>query len=248
MPLGTVLPVRPDQYLDDPAVTAFLRANGAALGAVAERVARAQQYQVTVQWQAAEVLGHFRDAPEIAPLFAAERTTAQALQAAVQRLAARLHRVMQEKLSVAARELILLPQTEDVIFNAVVLVEQSDTHRLDGAVERIDGIWPDGFVVRQIGPAPASSFALIDPVWVSAAQVADAHVTLGIAPGADDTAIAAARRAALMQPGAEAEHLRLAAETVQAASRLGAAQNGLHLLRTLSDGPGTVTEPRQEVA
>lgn len=248
MRLGTVLPVRPSAHLDDAAVQAFVTANAEILAGVSQRVRHAQQFQVTVKWTASDVLSHFRDAPEIAPLFAGKRTTAPALQAAITRLATRLHALMQQEISAVAQDMILLPHTDDVIFNTVLLVAEGDVFNLDLAVERIDAIWPEGFAIRQIGPAPASSFALIDPMWVSADQVAEAHATLGLPNGPDADAIANARRAALMQPGCDADHIRRAAQTVHAAAQLDQIHDGIHMCLIRADGQSEIKVHHRDVA
>lgn len=141
MRLGTVLPVRPNAHLDDAAVQAFVTANAEILVGVSHRVRHAQQFQVTVKWTASDVLSHFRDAPEIAPLFAGERTTAPALQAAITRLATRLNALMQQEISGVAQDMILLPHTDDVIFNTVLLVRRAMPLTL---IWRLSALMPSG--------------------------------------------------------------------------------------------------------
>lgn len=248
MRLGTIMPVRQNAALDDHAVLAFIDANAETLAQVSQELRDAQQFQVTVTWKAADVLSHFRKAPEIAPLFAGESTTAHALETALSTLANRLHSFMEEALGAVARDVIILPVADDVIFNCALLVGDMDTMALDQAVERIDAIWPEGFAIRQIGPAPASSFALLDPVSVSADEVSAAHATLGVTTGADHDVIANARRAALMQPGCDADHIRTAADTVLASRRLGQSDGGFHLCMIRSDGQSESQLGRRNVA
>ena len=248
MRFGTALPLRSDQWIDEDDARRFIQANTVQLAQLCDRLDRAVQYQITVQWKAEEVLTHFRDAPEIAPLYTRSAITAEALESAVSSLAARLAGFMHDTLGGVAKEVLTLPVAAALVFNAAVLVSQHRERALDQAVEEIDAIWSDGFTVRQIGPAPASSFALLSPVWVSAEQVKRAFATLGLSPGAEEAQIAAARRAALMVPGSSADHVREAAEIVHAASRLAGYHEGFHLCTVWSEDQSTVDVQGRAVA
>ncbi|WP_370400183.1 GvpL/GvpF family gas vesicle protein [Sulfitobacter sp. JB4-11] len=239
MRFGTVLPVRRECFVDPDAMSVLLTANADILDQVSQRLRGAVQYQVTVRWQAAQVLMHFRDTPEIRPLFSGTQITPVALESAVGKLAARLEATMWPELRSVGREVLALPVAEDVLLNAAVLVSEADIFNLDQAVERIDAIWPEGLSIRQIGPAPGSSFALLDPVWKDAATIEHAHVTLRLNPGASDQEITEARRTSLMKPGCDPGHIRLAAQLVQAATRLGGVKAGLHLCAIRADDQST---------
>lgn len=248
MPLGTALPIRPNFLFSTENIDTLIAANEDIFAKVSKRLRNAVQYQVTVSWKAAEVLQHFRNTPEIKPLFEREIIAAEDLQQAIAKLAARLEAFMWQELRVVAKELLALPIAEGVLLNSAVLLAEADTFDLDKAVERIDALWPEGFSIRQIGPAPGSSFALLDPIWKSADQVREAHITLGVAPGVCADLLAEARRLALMQPGCDVGHIREAAQMVQAATRLNKSDEGFYLCAVRSDDQSADATLGQAVA
>lgn len=248
MHLGTVLPVRPNCLFDEATLDGLITANEGIFAKVSKRLHKAVQYQVTVSWQPAKVLHHFRDTPEIKPLFERHTIAAEDLQLAITKLAARLEVFMWQELREVVEELLSLPLAENTLLNCAVLLAEADTINLDQAVERIDAIWPDGFSIRQIGPAPGSSFALLDPIWKPAEQMREAHVTLGVAPGVCSDGLAEARRIALMQPDCDVGHIRAAAQMVQAATKLSKTDEGFYLCAVRSDDQSLNTTRRQAVA
>lgn len=248
MRLGTVLTISPGCLFDEADVSPFIIANENILTKISERLNKAVQFQVCVRWKAEDVLSYFRDAPEIEPLFSGDAITAQRLESAVSQLATRLEAFMWKELSGVAQEVLALPVAEDVLFNAAILLPEVDTLNLDQSVEKIDAIWPEGFSIKQIGPAPAGSFALLSPIWRSAAQVKGAYTSLGLATGVSPSDIADARRKALMTPGCDVGHIREAAEIVEADCRRGHIDKGVFLCIVLSDDQSDGATQRRAVA
>ena len=181
------------------------------------------------------MLDHFRDAPEIVPLFTGPSVSPSALRAAVNRLITRLQGEIWQMLQPVAKEVLTLPVTEDVLINAALLISRQDLFNLDLAVERIDALWTEGFHIRQIGPSPAVSFALLDPVWHPAASIRGAYGTLGLLPSASTEDIALARRIALKRAGSNIGQVRLAAQLLAAASQVNDVGEGLFLCQVRSE-------------
>lgn len=221
MPFGTVLPFRPDVVMSPAQVGSFVRVNRPLLDRLADRFADVVQYQITVSWTPQQVLNRFRDSAELEPVFAAGHTSPRILSDAVTVLATRLGDDMRVILGKAVQEIMMLPCAEDMLLNAAVLVKASDVTPLDQAVEALDAIWTEGLQVKQIGPAPGTSFATLDARNVGPAEVKKARQLLGLASDPDDAAIAAARRRALIQRPADAAAIKMAATTVSAVCRSG---------------------------
>lgn len=221
MPHGTVLPVAPDTRLAPDETGALIAANEALIAHLAARLAGGVQYQVSLSWAEAEVLGRFRDAPEIAPLFAAGTVTGPALAGAVTRLAERLSGEAMARLSAVADEIAELPRDDGMLVNAVLLLPPARAAALDAVIEAIDALWPEGFRIRQIGPGPAASFGTLRLNRHGADAVARAHAELGLRQPATAAAIAAARKSALLERPGDAATIRHAARLACAALRTG---------------------------
>lgn len=242
LPLGTVLPAEANASLCVEGTSRFLQANQPVLSRLMQRFSGQVQVQVTVRWDESSVLVHFRDTPEIAPLFTATKPTPQMLTQAIGQLAQRLSAQIDDLLSPVATEMSPLPIAPGVLWNGVVLVAGHSLDALSSAVEAIDAIWTEGFQIRQIGPAPIASFALIGVEQVSGTRATDALRRFGLAT---------ARRTSLMAAVADArarEEIRVEAIVAEAAARLSHPEHGFALLRVRNDGSSAVGPARQEVA
>ena len=143
-------------------------------------------------------------------------------------------------LAKASFDTTALPVAEDVLWNGALLVSKSGLTALDAAVEEVDAIWPEGLQIRQIGPAPVSSFALLDVEPVSAAQITAALCLLGLRSLGDHRDLAAARRSRLIaEPGSDSqarEAIRNAAHIIDAATRAPNPGKGFTLCRMMAQG------------
>lgn len=247
MPLGTVIPFRPGAFLDCDDVGPLIAANRPMIERLFARLDGRCQFQITVEWTPENVLSHFKTRAELKPLFEAGVALPDALAGAVQHLADALANDMQSMLGHVARELILLPRSQDMLLNAVVLIDQDAQTALDQAVEAIDAIWTDGFKVRQIGPAPAASFAQLDPQLICNKDLIAAREVLAPADTSNEIAIAQARRLALLSDPAAAGVITRAAEVLCAGL---ANQDGghFHLCHLLSEDQSAAPLPGREVA
>jgi hypothetical protein len=235
MPFGPVLVVRPDFYIAPQDVASFVAANQPVIDDASARLIGKVQYQISVEWSPSGVLERFRDTPDFVSLFAQGRTTPDALQLAVTALADRLNRQNGQILDEASTQTIALPITGDTISNYVVLIDAPDIPKLDHAVEAIDDIWTDGFKIKQVGPAPAASFALLDPVLVSPAQIQKAMQDLNCASGPSANEITRLRREALLQNPESASQIKQSAAILYAAGRAGRFTNSIVLCTVRSD-------------
>lgn len=245
MPLGPVLTIRPRVLLSDAELAALIAANAPRIEAAFDRLCGKTQFQVTISWAADKVLSRFRDRPELAEHFKAGLVRAHQLQASVYRLAAALGQEMRAMIAPAVDDLIDLPTGPDMLLNVVTLVQIDRTADLDAAIEAVDAIWTEGLSIRQIGPAPGASFALLDPRLVTRAEVDKALRRLSLDQPVSGDGLQAARRAALHADPTEAEAIRTAADVVAAASRAAAP---FHLCRILSDDTGLTAAQTRKVA
>lgn len=246
MPYGTVMPVAQGTALARSELTPFLRANAARLLKVAAPLEGQVQFQVSVLWDAPRVLDRFRHAPELAPLFAAAPVSPAALGAAVTSLARRLGREMADGLTSVASEALELPLGEDMLCNLALLVPSREAALVDLAVERIDALWTEGLKIRQIGPAPAGSFATLRLDWQSPAQVRKAHDLFGLLPG--DGQDLKPLRKRLMTDGTHPADTIRAAEACIHAIRAAGDVRGVHLARLWREGEGQAQLTLAEVA
>ena len=222
MPLGTVLPARQDSPLTLDAAVDFLTANHPFLTHLMQRFKGLAQVQVTVSWTESGVLTRFRDAPELATVFAATAIQPEALASAVQNLANRLAGGIGQGLAAVSVETAALPLAPAMLWNGAVLVPLAQMDALNSAVEAVDAIWPEGLQIRQIGPAPAGSFATLALERVSQRQIATAMAAFGLASLAEVDQLAARRRDRLMTTteADQRDGLRRQADLVAAAARL----------------------------
>ena len=233
---GTVLHVAPGTVMDRDQIAPLLAANTAMLAPLMAALRDLVQYQVSVTWAEDLVLRRFRDAPEIAPLFAAGAVSATAVAASVARLSTRLAGGLSGQLAEVADDLAELPLDRGMIFNAVLLIRREREGALDRVLAEIDRIWTEGFRIRQIGPGPATSFATLRVLHHGAAEVAQAYQTLGLSAPATEACIQTARQRLLRQPGANAERIRFAQKLVEADRAAGRPASGVHLITRWSEG------------
>lgn len=251
MTIATVLPARQDCGLTLPGASAFLIANQPLLQDLMARFAGMVQVQVTVSWNASAVLRRFSHEAELAPIFAQGHVAPADLAEAVRRLAARLGAIMGAKLAEVAVTTVALPQTADVLWNGALLVPSAALPALDTAVEAIDAIWPEGLQIRQIGPAPVASFALLEVEPVMSAQIAAALGLLGLHALKDPQEQAAARRRHLMEAASDPqqrEAVRTAARIIEAAARLPDPPRDLALCKIWGEGQAAPQAQAREVA
>lgn len=244
---GPVLASLPGTTLADEDAADVLLANAPTLQRFADELRGKIQYQVTITWEASRVLERFRDAPELAPLFSSGSVSSAALVAGITRLADRLRAGVAARLDAVSCALTELPRETDMIANFVVLVNQMHAPNLDATLEDIDGIWPDGFRIRQIGPSPATSFCSFEILEVDPSGLAQARKCLGLAAGASPDDIEAARSQKLRLPGAAVEEVRRAAECLTAVARLGPDAKRVHLITRWSE-PGAHAAQMEAVA
>lgn len=251
MTRATLLPVRQDRCLTRAGASAFLLANQPVLKNLMQRFKGLAQVQVTVSWNAPGVLQRFSHEVELAPIFARGSATSADLAEAISRLATRLGGIIAGILAKVAVDMAPLPLTEDVLWNGALLVPLAALPALDHAVEAVDAIWSDGLRIRQIGPAPVASFALLEVDPVSPGQVAAALAQLGLHGLPAPRDLAAVRRQHLMAVPAgpqDREAIRLAAQIVEAAARLPEPGMPLTLCRIWAEGQAISSAPAREVA
>ncbi|MEL6838790.1 MAG: GvpL/GvpF family gas vesicle protein [Pseudomonadota bacterium] len=206
MSSGPLVVCRPDCVLTEGDISGLVNANRQLLDDLTARLAGKVQYQITVSWAPEGVLTQFRESDELAPIFQAPRVAADVLQHAVQTLADRLKNDIAGSLEIAAKDVLHLPTEDDMLVNAVVLVNTDEVALLDNAVEQIDAIWTEGFRIRQIGPAPAGSFVLLDPQIVGKEEIAAAHRHLKLDEPSTYSQIEEARKGALRVAPERAEY------------------------------------------
>lgn len=245
MACGPVLPVAPRTLIEPASVPATLAANAPMLHDLSGWLRGAAQFQITVGWQPGEAMRHFRDAPELAPLFEAGHVQADDLDRAMTGLMARLRGEMRRLLDPVVRDVIALPVSAEVLLNLCVLLPARDERSLDKAVAAIDAIWSAGLSIRQIGPSPATAFALLHLSQVADDQVVQARRTLGISAG-QPLDVPDARRAALMAREADVSAIRHAADILEAHARAGA--ESFHLIKVQAQDQGEAHASRAEVA
>ena len=235
MPSGPIIPVRPRFFLSKQKVGQFVCANAPLLDQLTQRLDHQVQFQITVTWDPGKVLAHFRNSAELSPLFNGPTVTPAQVQKSVANLARRLHATIHAMVADVATDIAPLPHDEDVIFNAAVMVPDTGLTGLDQAVLAIDSIWSEGFHIKQIGPSPAASFVLLDPVLVSSHDIAHAYELLALGDRPSDAAIKDARRRALLAAPEHAQSLRQSASIVAAASRLGDTRDAFFLCSVRSE-------------
>ena len=248
---ATLLPARQNRGMTRAGASAFLLANQPFLKDLMTRFRGLAQVQVTVSWNAPSVLQRFSHEVELAAIFARGHVTPADLAAAIPRLAARLGGIIAGILADACVDMAPLPVAQDVLWNGALLVPTAALLALDQAVEAVDAIWPEGLRIRQIGPAPVASFALLEVEPVSPAQIAAALGQLGLHSLPDLRELAAARRQHLMAAPTGAQDrdaIRAAARIVEAAGRLPEPHMPLTLCRIWAEGRATSAPLAREVA
>ncbi len=231
MDLGTLLPVRQGSAVTSEGATAFLAANHPDLTYLVNRFAGQVQVQITVSWAQDRVLSRFSQGLELAPIFARGSVDPLELGRAIQRLALRLSAEIDAKLAPVITDCAMLPITEGIVWNGAALLAHHALPSLDSAVEEVDAIWPEGLSIRQIGPAPISSFATLEVEAVTSRQIdraLDRYALQGLGARAERSMM---RRQALMALGPNAdsslrEVVRSEGIIVEASARL--AEAGLN--------------------
>lgn len=223
MPYGPVLPFQPGTHLSPAAIAPFMTANRPLLDQLAGRLAGHVQFQITVSWSPDMVLQRFRDTPELQSIFATGQTDALQLQQAISALAARLSSDMAELIAGPVTESLILPQAEDLLLNIVVLVPETAQDGLDDTLAAVDAIWPEGLHIRQIGPAPAASFASLSVTHISPQDVTAAYTTLGLPHAAPEPDLAEARANSLRRAPRLAQSIKSATTLAEAYLRVGEA-------------------------
>lgn len=234
MPFGPVLPVQPGTLMSPAEVARCVIANRPLLDDLATEMTGQVQFQVTVGWAADKVLSHFRTAPELRPIFTSGRTDAQQLQKAIGALATRLSHDIAAQITAVGTDSLHLPTADDHLVNVVLRLPQNAQPALDQALEAVDAIWPEGLHIRQIGPAPAASFATLSVTTIAQQDIAAAHTQLGLMRPASPTQIHAARTGRLRQAPHLANQISAATTLALAYARVGEAPFGL--CQVLSEG------------
>ncbi|MEO1153345.1 MAG: GvpL/GvpF family gas vesicle protein [Pseudomonadota bacterium] len=242
MALGPVLPAIPGASVPVEILGDLCAANAITLQRLCARATGKVQYQITVSWTAADVLDRFRDTAEIAPLFAGSVVTAEAMARAVTRLATRLSLRILSELEPIGAEIVELPTEDGMVCNLVLLIDAGRIPALETAVEAVDAIWPEGFRIQQIGPAPATSFCAFRVRRYGPRSLARARRALDVAPGCTAQDIAHARRTCLRQADASVEGIRTAAEVLTAQARLRTAPDHVYLLELHSEAARPATQ------
>lgn len=215
MGFGTVIPVRPNTFVDPSHLNALLQSNRVPLLQVAEELADRVQYQVCVSWDEAQVLAQFRDAPEIAPLFGKTAVRPDQVGQSIVTLARRLGAKMRAALADVSKAAQDLPLGPHMLCNQALLVAADQTDALDEVIVQIDAIWTEGLRIRQIGPAPAGSFATLQFDWRDAAQIVQDFALFGLKPG-DMAALKPLRKQLLTSGEHPADTIRNAERCIDA--------------------------------
>lgn len=223
--IATVVPALPGSRLPPHAVPVFVRANRPVLESAVSHLKGRSQYQVVIAWDP------LRAAAELAPRLlpgALDPYPVDAMRAAfTARVDALLHDVAVDE--------VALPQTQDIVVNRVLLVEESRVQVLEDALEAIDAIWSEGLSIRLVGPSPAVSLYSLAIRWIGADDVARARAHLGAPAGCDPSALAAARRQAL-RAGSDVDVVRDAEAWLAAHHRAGCPDDGVHIASRWSEG------------
>ena len=143
-----------------------------------------RQYQITVSWNPAIAVAHQAAQPAFQAAMAAATGDAAARGAAFRNLmeatrselgAAAVTRLRGASLRLAQEPL----GSENMITNAVVLVEKTREAAFDTALEDIDASFPD-LAIKQLGPLPPVSFASLVIERPRAQDIAKAKLVLKI--------------------------------------------------------------------
>lgn len=235
MPLGPVLPAVPGHIVSVDDIPGLLAANSDLLARLSARAFGKVQYQIAVEWPPADVLEKFRDTPEIAPLFAAPVVTSEAMTRAVTRLADRLGATVIAEVEPYADEIAELPITETMVCNVVLLVDAAQVSALDTSVEAVDAIWPEGFLIKQVGPGPATSFCAFRVLRHGPKSLARARRVLDLPAVCAIDEVARARQAALRRGDLAASDIRTAAQLLEARARMLGEGDHVYLLEAQSE-------------
>ncbi len=214
---GPLIVCRPHYHIARTEIAGLISANRPLLDRLALRLCDKVQYQVSVSWTPDAVLNRFRDTEELAPLFRAKQVSPESIERAVCALAERLADQITQSLYAVSVEMLRLPNGPDMLCNLVLLLDEGEISKLDQAVEAIDAIWTEGFRIKQIGPAPAASFVLLDPKTVSPDEVSAAFKHLGLLKNATADDIARARKHALQRAPQHAAYSKHCADIAHAA-------------------------------
>lgn len=249
--LGPVLPCPAGTACTAEEAALLLALDAPLIARLAHEIGPRRHYQLTLDWDAPQVLGAFRTSPELAPLFTGAPLTPEALRDGVAALADRLRATAMRLLAPAIEDPLDQPRGADSLLNLVFLLPPEAEPRLEAALEAIDALWTEGLRLRLVGPSAPFSHALIEIDRADAAALKRAADLLGLAPGATPETIAETAKAALRRldlPANGAEAIRVAAQTlirVQQAAGLGLAP-GAALPRVVHLRPGTSAVPHPQ--
>ncbi|MDX8348468.1 GvpL/GvpF family gas vesicle protein [Cognatiyoonia sp. IB215446] len=212
---------RPQFFISQEHLPGLVSANRPLLDRLGARLKGKVQYQITVNWNEEAVLDKFRDSPELRGLFKKRQVTPTTLARSTSELRKRLVSQIETQLSRLSDQVIDLPAMPDMLFNAVILLARAQIPELDAAVEAVDDIWTEGFQIKQIGPAPAASFALLDPKPIDAGEIDAALKHLDLQRPLDESTVARARRETLLNVPQQADYTKRCAEIAAAMARAG---------------------------
>jgi len=217
---GPLIVCRPQFFISPHDLPRLIGANGPLLDQLVSRLKDRVQYQITVSWNEAAVLTDFRYSSELKGLFQKRQVTPTALARSISALRQRLTHEIETHLSGLSDQIIDLPAMADMLCNKAILLERAQIPQLNVAVEAIDEIWTEGFRIKQIGPAPAASFALLDPYLVEADEIEAAILHLGLKEPLTENAINHARRETLRKAPQRANYTKRCAKIAAAAARV----------------------------
>lgn len=243
---GTVIVAKPRQWLTENDAVTLLQVNQAILAQTAKSLRGKAQFQITVTWDTAQVLDQFRFSSELSGVFRKGQITTAELEAAISKLRTRLSSQIEAILTTCAPTQIALPRAEGMLLNCVALLDRAAECTLDDCVAQIDAIWTEGFHIKQIGPAPAGSFALLDLAWVGSAEIDRAYATLDLEKYVSANAVKAARQRALAKSPQKADVVRRAADIISRAAPL--TSSGFYFASLLSEETSHFNTSAMEVA
>lgn len=186
---GPVLGAALDEHFkDDAEIYSFVQSNTAGLTEAMANFGSRWQFQIEIDWAPEAALKALAAKGAIDAAGKTGQALADAMQEALAEERAQLTRKMSDILTPAAAKLASLPVLEDKdVARFLVLTDSAGEAALDAAVNAVDGLAPDLFQIRYLGPLPAISFACVARNVATAASLATAAGTIGLGSITADT-------------------------------------------------------------
>ncbi|NRA29212.1 MAG: GvpL/GvpF family gas vesicle protein [Parvularculaceae bacterium] len=185
------LPAQPNLvFTDEDALRDFVAAEADLITEELRRFGDQRQYQVVISWPLDHALKQLPNTEHGALYRAAltegrdKRAVGEAIRDGMTAWRASVINDITSRITAATTDVLTLPvESDDALFNGVMLVQKAEVQGLEDVLETIDAQYASALRIQLIGPLPACSFASIGMEGADKAKDQLAMQALGVRQG-----------------------------------------------------------------